>query len=245
MPELKKSLGWRYIQETKFHRNRLHEIRRLNINPVPIYKVYKDDEFIKFSKPLDLETHLSSTIKKRKSHREYKNEPMSLDELGTILWHSYGIRENTRDFPYRNVPSAGALYPLEIYIYANMIDQLEKGIYHYNIMDNGLECLTTGEFGDYLAGACLGQRFVKQGAAVIFLTAFFRRNMAKYGHRGMRYILLDAGHIAQNAILCSEALGFGTCCVGAFFDDEINAMLGIDGVEESIVYLISIGKKKE
>ncbi len=244
MPELKKSIGWKYIQDTKFDRQKLHKIRRLNIKPVALYKIYKDVQFIKFSNIIEIKNNLSTTIKNRKSHRDYKKESVTFEELGTILWHSYGIRENVTDFPFRNVPSAGALYPIEIYVYANNIKELKKGVYHFNIMDNGLECLTFGEFGDYLVNACLGQRFVTQAAAVIFFTAFFRRNMSKYGDRGVRYIFLDAGHIAQNMILCCEALGIGACSVGAFFDDEINRLLGIDGEEESIIYLLSIGKKK-
>lgn len=243
MPELEKSLGWRYIQDTKFDREKLSSYKRLIIKPIPLFKVYKDVEIVKFPKLIDIKESLSKTIKTRRSYREYGDEPISMQELATILYHSYGIREDSTDFPYRNVPSAGALYPLEIYVYANKVEGLKQGIYHYNIVDNGLELLTLGDFNDYLVKSCLGQRFVTQGGCVIFFTTLFRRNMCKYGHRGLRYILLDAGHIAQNLILCSEALGIGTCPIGAFFDNEINSLLGVDGMEETTLYLIVMGKK--
>lgn len=243
MPGLKNSLGWQYIQKTKFMRHNIYSLKRPLIAPCGDFKIYQNSEMVSLPRPISLDVELCSLINNRKSHREFNKQAINLEELSTILWAGYGIREKKKGFYFRNVPSAGALYPIEIYLFSFNIDTLEKGIYHYLPKDHVLEFIRKGDFSKELTQASLGQGFVSKGSVTIIMSAFFRRNMAKYGHRGLRYILLDAGHIAQNMILVGEAMSIGSCPVGAFFDDELNQLLGLDGEEESVVYMVVLGKK--
>jgi len=243
MPGLKNSLGWQYIQKTKFSRHNIYSLKRPMIAPCSVFKRYQNSEMVSLPGPISLDVELCSLINNRKSHREFNKQAINLEELSTILWAGYGIREKKMGFYFRNVPSAGALYPIEIYLVSFNIDSIERGIYHYLPKDHVLELIRKGDFSKELTQASLGQGFVSKGSVTIIMSAFFRRNMAKYGHRGLRYILLDAGHIAQNMILVGEAMSIGSCPVGAFFDDEVNQLLGLDGEEESVVYMLVFGKK--
>lgn len=132
---------------------------------------------------------------------------------------------------------------METYLAIERVDGLEPGIYHFAVQGFRLERLSSLPPGQLLAEACLGQGFMAQAPVNFIWTSIFRRTMAKYGHRGMRYILLDAGHICQNLLLAGGFLGLGGCPVAAFYDDEVNALLGVDGQEESVLYLASLGRK--
>ncbi len=245
MPGLKKSLGWQYIQQSKFSRSSIYSISRLKIAPEAIFKIYTDSKLYSLPEPVNKNIDFLTLISSRKSHRDFLNKEITLNELSTILWCGYGIREKKGNFFFRNVPSAGALYPLEIYLMTFNVSGLPKGIFHYFPKNHSLELLKEGDFSKELIQASLAQNFVSKGAVTILITSIFRRNMAKYGHRGLRYILLDAGHLAQNMVLGAETLSIGCCPVGAFFDDEINTLIGVDGIEESTLYLLVFGKKSE
>jgi SagB-type dehydrogenase family enzyme len=111
------------------------------------------------------------------------------------------------------------------------------------VRDWCLETLQTGEFGTHLAKACLDQRFMAQAAFNVCWSAVLRRNMAKYGHRGMRYIFMEAGHVCQNLLLAAEGLELSACPVGAYFDQEVNDLFALDGEEESLIYFASVGSR--
>jgi SagB-type dehydrogenase family enzyme len=130
---------------------------------------------------------------------------------------------------------------VETYVQVNRVLGLDAGLYHLNIRDWCLECLHSGEFGPQLARACLDQRFMAQAAFNVCWSAVLRRNMAKYGHRGLRYIFMDVGHICQNLLLAAEAFGLPACPVGAYFDAEANELFALDGDEESLIYFASVG----
>jgi SagB-type dehydrogenase family enzyme len=166
---------------------------------------------------------------------------LSLLELAFLLWASTGIQRIENGYEFRTAPSAGALYPIETYIAANDIEELESGIYHYNIKNHMLEEITTGNFGNAIAHAALGQKMCATASAVFIWTAIFRRSKWKYSQRAYRYIYLDAGHIAQNLALAATSIRFGSCHVGAFFDDEINSILRVDGMEEGAICLSVVG----
>lgn len=185
---------------------------------------------------------METAIDKRRSERAYTGEPISLEELSSLLHYAAGVTGRVGNFPLRAAPSAGALYPIEIYPIVNNITGLEKGIYHYDPRDHSLEVLDLGDYRSKVAKASLEQDFLSQANVVLALTAVFERTQWKYGARGYRYIYLDAGHIAQNIYLEATSLGLGACDVGAFFDDEVNKLLKIDGVEEFAVLLVSVGK---
>jgi len=146
-----------------------------------------------------------------------------------------------RGYKFRNAPSAGALYPIETYSFAKNVDGLERGLYHYNVKSHLLEKLDAGDFSFSLAKACLGQEMLLSAAAIFVWSGIFFRSKWKYKQRAYRYVYLDCGHIAQNLALCASALGLGSCQVGAFYDDELNDILGLDGEQESAIYLSVVG----
>ena len=169
---------------------------------------------------------------------------MSKVDLAFLLWASTGIQRTEHGYEFRTAPSAGALYPIETYIAANNVEEVEKGVYHYNIKNHLLEEIKLGEFGDKLAHAALDQEMCADASVVFIWTAVFRRSKWKYSQRAYRYIYLDAGHIAQNLALAAASIACGSCQVGAFFDDEVNSIVGIDGIEESAICLSVVGYPK-
>jgi SagB-type dehydrogenase family enzyme len=144
-------------------------------------------------------------------------------------------------FAFRACPSAGALYPVETYLVLNNVERIEAGIYHFNIPDNSLEQLQKGDFRLKIAQAALDQDMAFAANAVFVWTALFERAKWKYEQRAYRYVYLDAGHIAQNLALAAVALNLGTCQIAALYDEEINALLDIDGEEESVLYMSVVG----
>ena len=139
-------------------------------------------------------------------------------------------------------PLGWALYPVETYLSVHRVQDVPAGIYHFNVRDFCLERLVKGDFAPVLGAMALGQSVIKRAAVVFIWTAVILRSMAKYRNRAIRYIFLDAGHICQNLLLAVTALNLGACPVGAFFDEEIDRLLGIDSETEMTIYLTAIGK---
>lgn len=243
MPELKKSLGWQYLQETKFDRGSLLALDRPNIAPGPLYKTYPDAESVELPKPALPKADLQDALASRRSRRRFGQAGLSLEALSALLWASQGPSGRMGQVTVRTAPSAGALYPIETYMVIRNVEGLASGVYHWNLRDSVLERLGEGDFGPALARGCIGQSFMGQAAAAFCWSAVFRRNMSKYGHRGLRYILMDAGHVCQNLLLAAEALGLSACPVAALLDDELNGLLGLDGQEESVIYCAGLGSR--
>ncbi|MHC4131737.1 MAG: SagB/ThcOx family dehydrogenase [Planctomycetota bacterium] len=211
-------------------------------NQPPLYKEYRNSEKIKLPAPnIEQKMGLDETIKKRKSIRHFSSKPLSLKELSYLLWASTGIQRIEAGYEFRTAPSAGALYPIETYIIANNVTELANGLYHYDIKNHQLEELKLEELGAKLAATALGQNFCATAPVVFLWTAIFQRSKFKYQQRAYRYIYLDAGHIAENLALTAVSLKLGSCQIGAFLDDQINEILELDGTEESILYLTSVG----
>ena len=164
--------------------------------------------------------------------------------LSFLLWASTGIQRIEHGYEFRVAPSAGALYPIETYIVANSVEDIETGVYHYNIENHLLEEIKLGNFGDTLAHAALDQEMCADSSVVFIWTAVFGRSKWKYSQRAYRYIYLDARHIAQNLALAAASITCGSCEIGAFFDDEINSIMSIDGTEESTICLSVVGNLK-
>jgi SagB-type dehydrogenase family enzyme len=139
------------------------------------------------------------------------------------------------------VPSAGALYPIETYIAVNRVDEIPPGIYHYNVKETQLILLKEGNFGPDLQQAGLGQEMLEEASCVFVWTAIIERSKWKYRERAYRYIYMDVGHIGQNLYLAATAMNLGCCTVGAFFDEEVDRLIGVDGKEEISVYLGAVG----
>jgi SagB-type dehydrogenase family enzyme len=183
---------------------------------------------------------LWETMKCRRSVRDFKDEPLSKAGLSQLLWAAQGITDPLSGF--RTAPSAGALYPVETYLVVNFVEDVDPGVYHYAVETHELEQLRKGDFRLQIARAALDQEMAYLANVVFVWTAVFERSKWKYKQRAYRYVCLDAGHIAQNVALAAVALNRESCQVGAFYDDEVNALVGVDGVEESVIYMTVVGR---
>jgi len=238
----KEGIGDRFQQELKYHRGRLpvwdFDWAR---KPEP-YKRYPDASKVQLDPPqTDDGAPLWAVLQKRRSVRHFKYEPMTKSELSQLLWAAQGI---TVPWGARTAPSAGALYPVETYIVANSVTDVEPGIYHYAVDRHELDQLRVGDFRILVAQAALDQEMAYHANVVFIWTAVFERSRWKYKQRAYRYIYLDAGHIAQNVALAAVASDLGSCQIAALYDDEVNALIGVDGVEESVVYMTVVGKEE-
>jgi SagB-type dehydrogenase family enzyme len=144
---------------------------------------------------------------------------------------------------FRAAPSAGALYPIELYPVVHNVSDLPSGIYHYAVREHALERLEQGDFRSGVTQAGLYQGFLAQANVCFVLSAIFQRTRWRYHERTYRYVLLEAGHIAQNLYLEATSMGLGACAVGAFLDGTLNDLLGLDGVGEAALYIISVGER--
>ncbi len=189
---------------------------------------------------------LTDAINSRVSVRAYSDEPLSLDELSYVLWSTQGVKEVTkRPATLRTVPSAGARHCFETFVLVNRVEGLKPGLYRFLAIDHKLqEVDMSGDIAERVTEGCFGQRFVYNSAITLILTAVRYRMMWRYTERGYRYMHLDAGHVMQNLYLCAEAIDSGACAIAAFYDDQINETLGVDGVDQFTVYVGALGKKR-
>jgi SagB-type dehydrogenase family enzyme len=243
MPDLKKTSAHKYFQETRFKRNTLGRQTRPSIASSAIYKKYPANKNIILPRTWENQgKSLWDVMQFRRSRRRFSGTAMSLPNLARLLWAAQGITAQAGAYFFRTSPSAGALYPIETYVAAVNIEGVAKGIYHFNVEEFLLEEITLdAHIGKKVAQASLDQNFMKSSSAIFIWSGIFRRNMSKYGNRGGRYICMDAGHICQNLLLAAENLDFSACPVAAFYDDEMNDLLQIDGEEESALYLAAVG----
>jgi SagB-type dehydrogenase family enzyme len=199
---------------------------------------------IELPDPLPLPAPLDGVLERRASARRLEAEPQSLAALSTLLHYAYGVTHDRRSEgfprPFRAAPSAGALYPLELYLFCPAVTELEPALYHYDAVGHRLHTLRPVA-RDEVASAVVQPELVNGSALVVFLTAVFERTTFKYRERGYRFALLEAGHVAQNLDLVATALGLGAVNLGGFFDRRVDALLGIDGVDHSTLYLTAIG----
>ena len=234
-------IGDAFQNDTKHSRRKLGGALDWTKKP-STYKKYPAAKTIKLSlKFPDQSLPIFEVLKKRRSVRSFSSRPLSKVELSFLLWASTGVRRREHGYEFRTAPSAGALYPIETYIIVNNVEGLEKGLYHYTIEGHALEELKVGDFGEKLSQAALEQEMLVTAPLVLIWTAIFERSKWKYGQRAYRYVYLDAGHIGQNLALSATGIGLGSCQIGAFFDDEINQILEVDGTAESVIYLSVAG----
>ena len=196
-----------------------------------------------------LNVPLDEAIVARSSGRDMIPSKVSLKKLATLLHYAYGIRRTDTWTSYprssRVVPSGGGLYPLEIFFHCAQVAGLQPGLYHYNPILHHCRFLRSGDETDRLAQATVYPAFMSKANVIIFVSALFQRSTFKYGDRGYRFTLLEAGHVAQNINLVSCALGLASVNIGGYFDAEIDEFLDIDGLLHSTVYMIAVGKKRE
>ena len=240
LPDL--GIGRRYLAETRYRREGLGEAGR-TYPRAPLYKEYPgalkrvvlNPEAGR--KPADLWQCLA----RRRSQRHYQERPLTQEELAALLWSTQGVTLTTANFLLRAAPSAGALYPVETYVALHRVSGVEPGIWHFQVPDFSLALLSQGDFRRPLTEAGLFQGFLGTAAVVFIWTGILNRAMWKYRERAIRYLFLDAGHICQNLMLAAAALGLGACPVGAFFDEEVERLLQVDGQEEVALYLAAVG----
>jgi SagB-type dehydrogenase family enzyme len=201
--------------------------------------------------PEHIEATFSQVVASRVSARFMEPRQLSMPELAALLHHAYGITRTNEGTgfvrPFRSAPSGGGLYPLEIYFYGKHIEGLPRGLYHYSPAKNQVRLLSEGDQTQRIADALVQfQAQVAYDASVIFfLTALFERSTFKYGTRGYRFILLEAGHVAQNINLVAAGLGLGSLNIGGYYDRVIDKILGIDGVSHSTIYMVAVSQSIE
>ena len=187
----------------------------------------------------DSNVSLEQTLLQRRSIRSYRDEPLTLEEVSQLLWAAQGI---TGPAGVRSAPSAGALYPLELYLVAGNVQNLPPAVYRYEPDGHRLVKIADGDRRAGLAEAALGQGSVKQAAAAFVFSAVYERTTGKYGDRGIRYVDMEAGHAAQNLCLEAVALGLGAVTIGAFEDEAVSRLLNLPGNEQPLC-IIPVGKK--
>lgn len=184
-------------------------------------------------------TSIEEALLKRRSFRDYQDGPLNQAEVSQLLWACQGITDRRG---LRTAPSAGALYPLEIYLITGKASDLQVGIYQYRPRTHELARIAAGDTRNELSKAALGQQPVRNAAAVIVISAVYERTAVKYGERGIRYVHMEAGHAAQNVCLQAVALNLGTVVIGAFHDDEIKRVMKMAGREQPLL-LIPVGRR--
>ena len=185
---------------------------------------------------------LEEVLARRRSVRDYAARPVTLEELSRLLHDATGITDR-RDptWWFRSVPSSGALYPIEVYPVVFNVAGVAPGVYHYDVRRHRLELVRAGDFRREVFDAAVSQEMILHTGLVLVLTGIFARVQFKYVDRSYRYMLLEAGHLGQNVYLAATALGLAPCGIGAYFDDDLNRLLGVDGREEATVYLLAVG----
>jgi SagB-type dehydrogenase family enzyme len=212
----------------------------------PQFKEYPDSPRILLPKEdLSLAMPLDESILRRRSCRDFAPRQIEIEKLSKILWFSYSITDRIiyEDFeiPVRPVPSGGALYPFELYLAIFNVEEVNKGVYHYCSVDHSLELLRSGDFRNKISQLFMGQRYIADSGLCVIISSVFERTTWKYGSRGYRYILFEAGHIAQNVCLVASSQNLGTLPLGGFYDNPLARFIGIDSESEPIQYGLAIG----
>lgn len=179
---------------------------------------------------------LEQTLSKRRSIRKYINKNLTQEQISQLLWSAQGITEPRMKF--RTAPSAGALYPMEIYLVAH------NGLYHYISAGHRMEKLSDRDIRRELSETCWEQKFIAEASISIIISAVYERVTGRYGKRGTRYVDMEAGHIAQNIHLQAVAMGLGSVSVGAFDDDAVEKLLNLPK-DHHVIYIIPVGYSAE
>jgi len=186
---------------------------------------------------------VEEAINKRRSIRNFQEKPLTLKELAQLLWAAQGITDKKKGL--RTVPSAGAIYPLEIYVVVgdNGVKGLNSGFYHFNPIKNELDYLINGDMRLNLSNTAYGQESIKKAPVTIIITGVYSRTQNRYGDRGIQYVNMEAGHSGQNLYLQAEALELGTVVIGSFSNEDVQTVLKLPD-SHTPLYLIPVGHPK-
>jgi len=187
----------------------------------------------------DGETSIEEALLQRRSKRSYKEDPLTISDISQILWAAQGITKKT--YGKRTAPSAGALYPLELYISVSNVDDLKPGLYRYKPHNHTINIFSEGNKRIDIFNAALMQDAIKNSAATIIIAAVVERTAVKYGSRAERYVHIEVGAAGQNIYLQCVSLGLGTVMIGAFKDEALKKVLGLPDNEHPYM-IMPLGK---
>ena len=245
-----KQNGYEFVEETKYPN--ISESDQRQDKPQPPFEIplEKDRPLIDLPEPqsIDLGSYdLRQAIEERRSLRRYTDDSLSLEELSYLLWLTQGVKkvDEKRHVTWRTVPSAGCRHPFETYLSINRVEGLAPGLYRFAALENQLVALKySDKFNDQLTEACMGQRQVQTSAVTFIWAAVPYRTIWRYSERSYRYLYLDAGHVCQNLHLAAESINCGICAIGAYHDDEVDALMEFNPPEMFAIYLASLGRRE-
>jgi SagB-type dehydrogenase family enzyme len=238
-------LAWLYHRNTSRWPYNIHTASTDARRSAP-FKEYPLAATIPLPTPVLPTISFADAVALRASCRQFTGEPLPLMQLSNLLYAGYGIQGEIlldgQQFFERTVPSGGGLFPLELYIIMRYCDEIDPGIYHYNALHHLLEQIHSFQLpGSLLSDLFLGQRYLMSAASIVVITAVLERSLWKYEERGYRYILFEAGHVAQNLNLAAAAMEIGSLNLGGFFDTQLATMLGLDIELEIPLYCTAFG----
>ena len=244
MPQNPSTIGFQYLQETRYTRDSLRAEPLVQYPRSPLYKTYPPGTTRLALPPVPeaFQADVWQCLRQRRSLRDYAEQPITQEELAGLLWATQGVTAVRQNFAFRAAPSAGALYPVETYVAVHRVEEVPPGLWHFQVPDFTLELVAAGDFRRSLVLAGLNQQFLGSAAVVFIWTGLLGRSLWKYRQRAVRYLFLDAGHICGNLHLAATALGLGCCPVAAFFDEEVEEIVHANPEEEVAVYLAAVGR---
>ncbi|MDQ7096618.1 SagB/ThcOx family dehydrogenase [Desulfosporosinus sp. PR] len=243
------SIGEQFIDRTKHNKLGPSDQALGKPNP-PIQLEFNETQpIIKLPKPSEIVTEpveLRRVIEQRKSIRNYSTVALTIEQLSYLLWCTQGVKTVVQGIStLRNVPSAGARHAFETYLLINNVKGITPGLYRFLALEHSLISVSLDQYiSDKVTKACFNQTFIKSSSVTFIWTVIPYRMNWRYGERGYRYLYLDAGHVCQNLYLSAESINCGACAIAAYSDDELNQLLGLDGKEQFVIYLATVGMKR-
>jgi SagB-type dehydrogenase family enzyme len=245
---MSKSIGHEFMVKTRYEN--MEPSDQINKIAQPALEVACDETKTIIDLPMPEEIppitiDFMAVVELRTSVRDYQNMPISLLELSYLLWCTQGVKQVLGNkATLRTVPSAGARHALETYLLLHNVEGVKPGLYRFLALEHKLiEVNMSDNISEEIIKACLDQSFIAKSAVTFLWAAQANRMTWRYGERGYRYLHLDAGHVCQNLYLSAQVVGCGVCAIAAFDDEYLNAVIGLDGEEQFVVYVATLGKR--
>lgn len=241
-------IGRQFLEATRLDRLDESDQERGAAPPPPVRVIGPAGRQIRLPEPGLLSVaavDFARLVGDRTSVREYGDAPFTQAELSLLLWCTQGVKRVDGPVTSRTVPSAGSRHALETLLLVHRVEELPPGLYAYDALEHSVRLVESrADITARITAACLGQPLVRGSAVTFIWVAIPDRMCWRYGERGYRYLLLDAGHVCQNLYLAAEAIGAGACAIAAFDDEALDGVLGLDGKEEFVIYAASAGRKR-
>lgn len=246
---MSENAGSKFLQQTYYKSMGLSPQKQGMQQPSLELPVPEGASLIQLKKPGEWQIpdgELQTLLASRQTVRQYTEIALSLDELSFLLWATQGVRELHPDYKLtkRIVPSAGARHAFETFLLINRVEGIPAGLFRYSALQHAIFAINTSEtICSELTEACLKQAQITNSAVSFFWDAVVERMFWRYQERGYRYLHLDAGHVCQNLYLAAESINCGVCAIAAYDDELVNSTIGLDGVDQFIIYIASVGKR--